>query len=219
MVIGQIGQFEVSSGNWEAYIERVEMYLLANKIEDAMKLPTLITIMGEEAYELLATLASPKKPSELEYKVAIALLTNHLQPKPSVLAERFKFRQRRQNEGESIATYVADLKKLAKHCDFEAALEENLRDQVVCGLRSDVVRQRLFAEERLTYKKAISLAMSLEAAERDAGAIVSWKETSGGSAVVNKIYDNQCRACGGEHRAEGCRYKDFVWSAGKKTGT
>lgn len=108
MSIGKIAEFDVTSGNWSAYRERVDMYFLANRITDEVKLPTLIAIMGEPAYELLATLASPKKTSALTYKEAVELLQKHLQPKPATLAERFRFRQRRQLTEESIAKYVAE---------------------------------------------------------------------------------------------------------------
>ncbi|XP_059048931.1 uncharacterized protein LOC131844146 [Achroia grisella] len=179
MSIGKIVDFDIQTGNWTAYVERLEMYFLANNIKDNVKLPTLISVMGDSAYELLSTLANPKKPSELTYIEAVELLRHHLQPKPSPLAERYKFRQRRQTDNESISDYVAVLKKLCKNCDFGSTLEDNIRDQLVCGIRSDVIRQRLFAEEKLiTYEKAVTLAGSLEAAERDASLVDSGKYSS-----------------------------------------
>ncbi|CAH0724935.1 unnamed protein product, partial [Brenthis ino] len=60
MVFGQLQEFDLKNGSWAAYSERMEMYLLANKVEEDLKLATLITVMGEEAYQLLSTLASPK---------------------------------------------------------------------------------------------------------------------------------------------------------------
>ncbi|XP_026746710.1 uncharacterized protein LOC113507973 [Trichoplusia ni] len=68
--------------------------------------------------------------------------------------------------------YVAELKKLARYCKFKDNLNENLRDQFVCGLQSEVIRQRLFAEaDSITYTDAVRVATSLEAAERDAAAV------------------------------------------------
>ncbi|CAK1595283.1 unnamed protein product [Parnassius mnemosyne] len=172
MSVGKIGEFDLRNGAWSSYVERLEMYFLVNQIKAELKLPTLIAVIGDEAYELLANLASPKKPSELSYGDVVELLRQHLQPTPSVHAERYRFRQRRQASNENIASYVADLKKLARHCKFKEALNENLRDQFVCGLRSDVIRQRLFAEdELLPYTSVVKIATSLVAAERDAAAV------------------------------------------------
>ncbi|CAB3252437.1 unnamed protein product [Arctia plantaginis] len=174
MSVGKISEFKVSTGNWSSYIqvERVEMYFLANKVEEDVKLPTLITFIGEDTYELLSSLASRIKPASLKYKAAVELLQKHLQPKPSVLAERYRFRQRRQLAEE----YVSVLKKLTRNCEFQMNLEENLRDQFVCGIKSEVTRQRLFAEKDIGYTQSVTLALSLEAAERDAGAVVLQSE-------------------------------------------
>lgn len=183
MSIGKVKEFDVQTGNWSAYVERLEMYFLANGVKEELKLPTLISACGESAYDLLSTLASPRKPSTLTYSEAVELVRQHLQPKPSEMAERYKFRQRRQAAGESISDYITALKKLSKDCQFTTMLEINLRDQFVCGLASDVIRQRLFAEENLTYEKAVNLAYSLEAAERDAALVEPGRAMTSQSAA------------------------------------
>lgn len=136
------------------------------------QLPILIATVGNEAYQLMENLTSPKKPAEMTFQAIINMMQEHLQLTPSVLTERYRFRQRRQNGGESISTYVAELKKNSKNFRFGSTLHENLRDQFICGLRSDVVRQRLFAEkDTVTFMEAVKLATSLEAAERDAAIV------------------------------------------------
>ncbi|XP_046965837.1 uncharacterized protein LOC124534170 [Vanessa cardui] len=205
MSVGHMREFIVKSGNWLSYVERLEMYFMVNKVADDLKIPTLISVMGEEAYDLLAALASPKKPSALKFDQAVQLLSAHLQPKPSVLSERYKFRQRRQLQDESIAAYDTELKKLSRYCEFNATLDENLRDQLVCGLRSEVIRQRLFSEENIVYNRAIALALSLEAAERDASAVEDVARTEG----INKMNLSECPKCGdNRHKATEYRYKD-----------
>ncbi|CAB3254974.1 unnamed protein product [Arctia plantaginis] len=61
---------------------------------------------------------------------------------------------------------------MSKTCGFRTWLEESLRDQMVCGISSEIIRQRLFAESQLDFAKAYRLAVSLEAAEKDAAAVV-----------------------------------------------
>ncbi|XP_045459566.1 arylsulfatase J-like [Melitaea cinxia] len=67
------------------------MYFVANKITVDLKLPPLKVLIGDEAYELLSTSTSPRKPSELSYKEAFDILQKHLPPKPSEMAERYRF--------------------------------------------------------------------------------------------------------------------------------
>ncbi|XP_063830254.1 uncharacterized protein K02A2.6-like [Ostrinia nubilalis] len=185
--IGKIGEFKVDGGNWTLYVERLEMYLEVNKVDKTMWRPTLIAVMGDETYELLSNLTSPEKPAQQTYEEIVKLLREHLQPKPSVMAERYRFRQRRQKDEESVAQYVSELKKLSRFCDFSASLEDNLRDQFVCGLRSDIIRQRLFAEDDLKYQGAVKLASALEAAERDA-AVVEFGNKAAGMSTAAEVH-------------------------------
>ncbi|XP_047994397.1 uncharacterized protein K02A2.6-like [Leguminivora glycinivorella] len=55
MGVGKIPEFDVKTGNWTMYCERLEMYFLANDIKEEVKLPTLIAVMGEDAYHFLST--------------------------------------------------------------------------------------------------------------------------------------------------------------------
>ena len=165
------------------YVERVEMFFLVNQVKPDLKLPSLIAAMGDEAYELLSNLSSPKKPSEKSYDEVIKLMADHLEPKASIMTERYRFRLRRQLVGESITQYISELKKMSKYCDFKSDLEDNLRDQLVCGLRSEAIRQRLFAEENLVYGTAVKIACAMEGAERDAAAVEEGDGRSNAVAV------------------------------------
>ncbi|XP_061729159.1 uncharacterized protein LOC133534086 [Cydia pomonella] len=207
MSIGKLHEFNVSNGAWSSYMDRVEMYYKVNAVQDDMKVPVLIAAMGDEAYELLENLASPTKPAELTLDKIKELMSHHLQPTPSVLAERYRFRQRRQNVGENVATYVAELKRLSKHCKFGSELNGNLRDQFICGLISDLIRQRLFAEDdSITFAAAVKLATSLEAAERDAAIVEQGKVTgsSGTGDMQAVMFASRARSgtfSGGQSRA------------------
>ena len=85
-----------------------------------------------------------------------------------VIAERIHFHCRQQGAGESVADYVAELCKLALHCQFGPYLMEVLTDRLVCGLRSETQQKRLLAEHELTFDRALAIAQSMEAADRDA---------------------------------------------------
>lgn len=91
-----------------------------------------------------------------------------MKPKPLVIAERFKFHHRNQKEGETVAQYVAALRKLTEHCDFKDYLDEVLRDRLVCGLRSEVIQRKLLSEKDLTFQRAYELAHGLETASHQA---------------------------------------------------
>ena len=54
-----------------------------------------------------------------------------------------------QKPGETVATFVVELRQLSKFCEFGASLENMLRDWLVCGIASGI-QQRLLAETKVT---------------------------------------------------------------------
>jgi hypothetical protein len=69
-------------------VERLVQYFLCEDVQDDKRVATLITLVGEETYELLRNLCAPDKPASKRYEDLISLLRTHLEPKPLVIAER-----------------------------------------------------------------------------------------------------------------------------------
>ena len=132
--IGKIESFDGTKENWETYVERVELFFLANDIDDDHKVPTLVSLIGGKTYTLLKDLLAPEKPATKSFQQIVTTLQEHLSAKPLEIAEKFRFYKRNQHEGESILSYVAELRKLAIHCNFGGNLNEALRDRLFCGL-------------------------------------------------------------------------------------
>ena len=127
----------------------------------------------------------------------------HLAPKPLVIGERYRFYQRDQRPGESIAAYLAEL-------------------------RSAGTRRKLLATDALTFDNAVKDALADELATRDA-LEVSATDTKNASGGVHKLRTpsrkpvpgarSTCFRCGGVgHKAPDCRYKDEVCNACGKKG-
>ena len=133
--------------------------------------------------------------------------------------------------------YISELRALARYCNFGATLEDMLRDRIVCGINNEKLQQHLLGKAKLTYKKALELAQSSEAAAlnvkepQKAGARpgkveLTW--TAGGDSVhqVHKLASAPptkgspitCYRCGKQgHLATKCKFKDAVCNfCGKK---
>ena len=80
---------------------------------------------------------------EETYKVLEDTLRQHYQPTVVVIAERFHFHRRAQGSEESVAEFLAELRRLAMHCDFKTHLNEALRDKLVCGLHNSSIQKKL----------------------------------------------------------------------------
>ncbi|GFV94021.1 uncharacterized protein K02A2.6 [Trichonephila clavipes] len=159
--------YVASVEDWSSYVERLESYFVVNGIEVKMKVPSILSLIGATKYKLLKNLATPNIPSELTYQDIVKLLSEHLNPKPLEMTERFRFYKRKQFEGESIANYCAELQKLSIHSNFGNNLSTMLRDKLVMGLKNENIQKKLLAEDKLTYEKAKSIAFAMESAQRD----------------------------------------------------
>ena len=174
--------FDSSIETWDSYSERLEQYFICNGIKNEQKVPALLSLVGGSTYSLLRGLTAPEKPATKTYDVLVGTLKNHLNPKPLVIAERFRFHKREQREGENIREYLAAIRKLAEYCEFADNLNDALRDRLVCGLRSEQIQKRLLSEATLTLDTACEISLAMETAARDASEL-----RSGGAATVHKV--------------------------------
>ena len=128
--------------------------------------------LGLPTYTLLTDLISPKKVTEVDLDDLVKTLSSHFRPAPKALSERYKFGQRTQQPGETVNTYVADLRRLASTCKFTCCLEERLRDQVILGLSNAQCQRVLFTkEDDVTLDKVIGIATAQELAVSRTAAI------------------------------------------------
>ncbi len=235
---GKIGDFDPGQESWDTYVERLQLYFVANKIEEVeRKRAVLLTAAGPSLYRLVRNLAAPAKPAEKSFDELVELVKAHYAPKPSVTMQRFKFHSRAQQPGESVAAFLAELRQLSEFCEFGSTLEDMLRDRLVCGIAVGSIQRRLLAEPELTLKKAVDFARAMETADKDVKDLQGRRQAPNGAAVHATSVDrnrrafrppdrtlpgtqetNQCHRCGGKHPPRDCRFKTAVCNACKKRG-
>ena len=59
--------YNPDTDDWSAYVERLDLFFLANEIKDDKKVAVLLTVLGTKAYSLLQTIIAPSKPAEKTY--------------------------------------------------------------------------------------------------------------------------------------------------------
>ncbi len=121
------------------------------------------------------------------------------------MLERFKFHNRVRKEGESISDFVAALKRQTKTCGFGDAMEDLLRDRIVCGCNNE---KQLLA--KTPPPAALAMALAMEAAVRDlqgytTAPAVHYLPQKQRSSIPPQ---GDCYRCGGKHRSRECRFKD-----------
>ena len=202
--------------DWKQYVEQLQFYLQANGVEtEEKKRATFLTVVGPEAFKTLRNLIAPAKPADKSFRELVEVLTKHYSPPPSEIVQRFKFHNRFRRPGETVATFVSELRSLSEFCNFGAALDSMLRDRLVCGIQDDQIQKRLLAEPNLTFQRAMQLAQGLEAAARNVHKLHSPQQTEGEVHPVrpprqqSPKSDLSCYRCGKKgHKAANCQFKN-----------
>ena len=125
---------------------------------------------------------------------------------------QFAFRK----PGESIATYVSELRSIAKNCNYGDTLETMLQDRIMCGVNDTVIQRRLLAEKDLNFKKAMEVAQGMESAATNVQKLTDNKQSSHAGNEREPIHQvgtktKSCYRCGNPgHLATTCKFKDIV---------
>ena len=126
--------------------------------------------------------------------------------------QRHKFHSRVRGEGESVATFVSELRSIATFCNFGDRLDEMLRDRIMCGIANKKIQDRLLSESKLDFKKAMEISLSLEEAAKRAKELQPPVKPPADVHQVKHYGKNDgivCHRCGSKgHKAPACRFKN-----------
>ena len=216
--IGQMQEFNPENETVTAYLERFQLFVSANGIEEGKLVPTLLTVVGSTHYSLIRGLVSPELAKDKSFEDLVDILKKHYDPEPIIIAERFHFYERSQKPGESIANYLASLRRLASRCDFGAFLSDALRDRLVCGMSNENIQKVLLTKAKLTLEKAVEISQGMEAAALQS------KELRGSHRATSQVLSIQtprkpCGRCGrGNHSEQECHFRNATCRKYGKVG-
>ena len=194
---GQVYEFDAEKEHWIQYVERLEQFFEANSITEAVKKRAiLLTCIGPSTYRLLRSLVTPDKPDSKTFKDLVAVLKDHYDPKPSPIVERFKFNSRVRRPGESISTFISELRSLAEHCEYGSSLDDMLRDRLVCGINDTQIQRRLLAKKDLTFQLAREEALGQKVAALNLQTLLKTQESVPElKEAVHTKFPRQSRRC------------------------
>ena len=229
--------FNSSKDDWNAWSRRFEQWLTLSSYSTgddaaAKKREAFCKYIDSATFKLLCSLCAPRKPEEINFEELKAKLDSQYGTKKLVLAERYRFYNYRQLDGQLLRDYIIKLRRLAATCEWSAEqLKNNLHDKFVMGLRNERLLQQLLTQDhRKPLTEQVELAHTLEAAKReslkrvdtnksDATVAASSKAKSQGqppkstkSSRRRPVGDHQatgnsplqCASCGGEHSQNNC---------------
>ena len=185
---------------WKAWKRQFEVYVAAQKIEDAaQKRALLLYQVGEATQDIFDTLADTGD----DYDTAITKLDEYFTPKRNLDYEVFKFRNTAQNAGETIDQYATRLRKLVRNCEF-ADIDRELKSTIIQNCLSKRLR-RIALRDDLTLDALLAKARSIETSELQASGMENMSGESANKVQIRKpppprkpptTRSTQCRSCG-----------------------
>lgn len=150
---------------WTKWIRRFERFRKASGLEtkdEEAQVNTLIYTMGDKGDDILRSF-NLSEADKKKYDTVKEKFDSHFVKRRNVIYERAKFNMRKQEEGETIDSFVTALYALAEHCGYADLHDEMIRDRLVVGLRDAKLSEKLQLDSELTLDKAITQARQTEA--------------------------------------------------------
>ncbi len=139
---------------WRDYKEDLDMYILAAGLEKAAeerKVAMLLYGLAQKHRKIYQSFGLTNDEKKV-YKTVIAKFDEHFEPKKVTKLYMKRCDSCSQRANESVADFIARLKKLACQCDFGTTLENQLCKQISVGVHDQVLREKLWCED-LTQKQ------------------------------------------------------------------
>ena len=191
----------------------------------AFQVSVLRSCLGEDSVEVFQGLRFATPDSDRTVDEILTALQDYAVGLTNETYERFVFRKKKQDEGESFDSFFSKLCVLIKSCNFCAACSDSLmRDQIVTGVRDHDTRQDLLKVQNLTLQKCTDICRAAEAASSnnqgmgcDGGQVLKLSDSKrtavkrdclfcGYSHIMKKemcpAYGKTCNTCHGKNHFE-----------------
>ena len=185
--------------NWRKFRQNFEIYLKAAGLEtkpEEVKVAILLNVVGEDAVELFNTFTLTEE-EKCSFNKVIQCFENYARPKKNVVVERYIFNSRVQEPGEPFDSFVTDLKKLVKTCEFKEHADSLIRDRIVLGIHDKNLQERMLRVGELSLAQAVEMGKAAEISKLQAETILpgpklvmSNKKVTLHKEPVNKVSGN-----------------------------
>ena len=201
--------------NWKRFYRGYTSYSEASYLDYETKryqCSVFMTLIGDDALERFEGFKFEQGEDEKDIDVVIAKFQEFCVGATHEAFESYRFHVRTQSQAETIDTYVAELRKLARGCNFGDQEDRMIRDRILVGCKSDHVREKLLEDSELTLRKALDICRSLEASQTKLQLMSNSSNTKEVDRVEKRSHNRQPKGGQKQERAsnsnsEGNGYK------------
>ncbi|XP_074030761.1 uncharacterized protein [Leptinotarsa decemlineata] len=118
--------------------------------------------------------------------ILLTKFNEYFNPKRNLTYERHKFLTAKQLEGQTIEQYITSLKNLSLSCELEQLRESLVKDILICGIKSDHLREKLLQSDCEKLDDAIKICITSESV-REKNKIISNGSSKGYSSAEQGV--------------------------------
>ena len=182
-------KFDFRKGEWAKWSRRFERFRHASglvKDDETSQINTLIYAKGDQVDDILTSFNLTEEERK-KYDTVIKKFDEHFVIRRKVIFELAKFNQRKQEDGETVDSFITALHALAEHCNYGTLLDDMIWDRTAVGLKDGKVSEKLQLDPDLTLAKAIHAASQNEAVKKQALMRSDFKESTETSEEVDAV--------------------------------
>lgn len=153
------------SDNWKFFVQKFKIYLIASKNsleQSAFQVALLLNIIGDRALKVFNNFTFDKTEDKENIDIVLKKFEDYFMPEKNVTYERHMFFLREKRNGESIDSYVTELRDLCSTCEFGQISDSLIKDQIILGIKDRVIKDRLLRIKDLDLSKAVEVCRAAE---------------------------------------------------------
>ena len=105
---------------WKKAWKRFEVATGVYRQDGVVRVSTLLSIIGEDGVKTFDTFTWDEDESEDNIEHVLKKFDEYCEPRTQVIYERYRFNNRKQEQGENVSTYLTELRTIARNCDHES---------------------------------------------------------------------------------------------------
>lgn len=188
---------------WEKWRQLIEIYWIAADLDKKpikTQKATLLHILGEEGIALYNTFEFQIEPDAeanqdldevLNVETILDAFSEHYTPYKNETYIRHMFFTTDQKEGQAIDEYVTELRIKVRDCGFESLTDSLIRDRIVCGIRSNQLREKLLKTRDLNLATCVQICRAEEEASKQVNRMFKSTEVLAISNKNKKEYEKK----------------------------
>ena len=158
-----------TSENWKRFSQLFDIYGEATELSkknDKVQAMTFLNILGSDGLDVYNAFTWDADDDNNKLNKIKEKFQEYCNPIKNITMERYTFNMRGQQHGENFDSFYTDIRNLSKDCEYGTLRDSLIRDRIVCGIQSGIVRARLLRDKELTLTKAIDACRAAEVSDQ-----------------------------------------------------